>query len=165
MGFIFKVFWSLLVFFCFYGEVPALQLESRSTRRIKVKRAPKVLVNVHQAGSDIAIKTVGEELAINKIPFSMVGEWDTSDFTAAHRALLAQPSGLGRITVMTVAYLFDPVPDKVFDMTGTTNEQAIMKLRAFYNQPRVRAKLGDHVFFKGMHESDTPGTYVISFGS
>jgi hypothetical protein len=109
---------------------------------------------------------MGEDLAINKIPFNMVGEWDTSDFNEEHKALLAQPSGLGKITIVTVASVFNPIPNKVIDMTGTTNEEAIMKLRAFYNTPSVRAKLGDHHFFEGMMDSKSvPGGYAILFGS
>jgi hypothetical protein len=81
--------------------------------------------------------------------------------------MLDWPSGLGKITVLTCASLWESgVVEKEFDMTGTTNEEAIKKLMKYYNTPDMREVLGDHVFFEGLNKhKEKPRTYWINLGS
>jgi len=76
-------------------------------------------------------------------------------------SVLEKPSGLTKVLLLSN---WEKQHYREVDFTGTTNEEAIKKILAFYKHKTYRRLVGDHTFFEGFTEV-VNGAMRINLGS
>jgi hypothetical protein len=127
----------------------------RMARNFTVKSQKLNVVDEEEEEEEVE----GGELMFNKLfhgmPVTMKFDFDEANL---NKEELLMPSKLRKVKLPYMGRY------KVVDFTGTTNEQALKKLLAFYSKPAVADALGDHIYFEGFFKMPN-GVYIPRFGS
>lgn len=93
---------------------------------------------------------------INSFEFNITDDFEEIEFEEDQKALLPMPSGLTKVRLCINWW---DHKYKEVDFTGTTCEEAVKKILAFYANKAYRRGVGDHTFFEGFDDG------VIHLGS
>ena len=109
------------------------------------------------------------EITLSRYEFSITSDFEDIEFDEEQQQLLNEPSNLTKVLLIS-DYWGGRAMDlrkrktRLLDFTGTTNEQAIKKILAFYKHKSFRRGVGDHTFFEGFTFTEDGKAYV-SLGS
>ena len=88
---------------------------------------------------------------MNTLRFVVIDPFEAIVFDDMQRAILDQQSGLTNVLLISD---IQKGKCRLLDFTGTTNEQAIKKILAFYKHKTYRRLINDHIFFEGFIETE-----------
>ena len=97
---------------------------------------------------------------MKKYSFVVCAKFEEIKFSQDQLISLNKPSGLKEVRLIT--HYWDNEYETV-DFTGTTQQEAIIQILAFYNNQIIRDNIGDHVFYEGFYSEN--GIMTISLGS
>lgn len=97
---------------------------------------------------------------MDQFSFTVCDKFQDIEFSQNERASFNEPSGLTLVRLLT--HWWDD-EYQIVDFTGTTKRNAIIGILSFYEDPHIRANIGDHIFYEGFHMEN--GMLTISLGS